>query len=267
MTTRQQGGEGLPSLQDVSETQWSALSQRQIFFGHQSVGNNIMAGVADLLAQHPQIRLSVVESGDLKGGSRPAFNHALVGRNEHPNEKFADFVKISSAGFGQEGGIAMVKLCYIDIHAKTDAKALFDDYQRNVNQLKARNPSLTVVHFTAPLTGIENWKGRLRAAVTGGETQRERNRVRNRFNDLMRQAYEGREPLFDIARLESTLPDGRRVFFGSESDPVYILAPDYTDDGGHLNAGARRAVAEQLLITLARLEPAATSRAATGSSR
>jgi hypothetical protein len=257
MTTEQQA-ERLPSLGDVSQEQWAALAQRKIFFGHQSVGDNVMTGVGEILDAHPEIALNVVASRNVSAGP-PAFHHALVGRNDYPLEKLDDFVAISSTGFGEEGGIAMVKLCYVDIHKHTNAQALFDDYRRRVTALRARNPALTIVHFTAPLTGIENWKGWIRATVTGNATARSRNRVRNRFNALMRATYQGREPLFDIARLESTLPDGRRVFFGSESAPIEMLAPEYTHDGGHLNSNARRMVAEQLLILLARLQPVSIS--------
>jgi hypothetical protein len=255
MTTSNEKSERLHSLADVSEAQWAALAQRRVFFGHQSVGGNIMDGVADVLKANPGIRLNVVESRDLSGSTRPGFHHALIGRNDFPLEKFDDFAKVASTGFGSEGGIAMLKLCYIDIHRHTDAQDLFEQYRRRVDAVRAKNPTLTIVHFTSPLTSIENWKGRLRASLTGSATQRERNAVRHRYNELLRQAYQGREPLFDIARLESTLPDGKGVFFRVGDEAVPLLAPEYTDDGGHLNAPARRMVAEQLLIMLAQLEP------------
>lgn len=256
MTTGRAEAVRLSAIQDVAPAQWEALSQRQIFFGHQSVGGNIMDGVADVMAHNPQVRLNVVESRDI-GSAGPAFHHALVGRNDYPLEKMDDFVGVVSREFGADGGIAMLKLCYVDIHRHTDPDALFAEYQHRVAAVRRANPAVTIVHFTAPLTGIENWKGLVRAKLTGNATARERNRVRNRYNELIRQAYEGREPLFDIAELESTLPDGRRVFFGGAEAPVYMLAPEYSDDGGHLNAAARRMVAEQLLVTLAQLEPAA----------
>lgn len=252
ITTSSEGSDRLPSLADVSEAQWAALAQKRVFFGHQSVGGNIMDGVAQVLAANPHIRLNVVESKDLAGSARPAFHHAQIGRNDFPLEKFDDFLAVASTGFGSDSGIAMLKLCYIDIHTHTDAQALFEQYRRRVDDLKARNPSLTIVHFTAPLTTIENWKGRLRAAVTRSNTQRDRNVVRHRYNELLRQTYQGREPIFDLARLESTLPDGKSVSYRVGDVAVPLLAPQYTDDGGHLNATARKMVAEQLLIMLAR---------------
>src|SRR5687767_5700544 len=203
MMTSNDMNQPLPTLSDVSEAQWNALAARPIFFGHQSVGGNIMQGVADVLATNPHIKLTVVESREA-AGKTPAFRHALVGRNDYPLEKFDDFLALASSGFGPAGGVAMLKLCYVDIHTHTNADTLFAQYQRRIAELQARNPSVTVVHFTAPLTSIENWKGRLRAAITNASTSRERNAVRERYNQLMRQAYLGKAPLFDLARLEST---------------------------------------------------------------
>ena len=259
MTTVEGPGTPLQSLQDVSSAQWQALARTHIFFGHQSVGGNIMSGVSDVIAARPEIPLRVVESRDVASLSEPAFHHALVGRNDYPVEKFDDFSSVVSSAFATGSGTAMLKLCYVDIHRQTDVEALFSAYQQRVAQLKARNPSLTIVHFTIPLTTVENWKGRLRAAIEGRATERERNAKRHRYNELMRQAYGGTEPLFDIARLESTLPDGRQVVVEVDGDRVPVLVPSYTDDGAHLNATARRMVAEQLLIELARLQPARTS--------
>jgi hypothetical protein len=255
MTTSNEPSAPLPSLRDVSDAQWASLAKRQIFFGHQSVGGNIMAGVADLMAEHPQIKLNVVESRDLRGATTPGFRHALVGRNHFPLEKFDDFLNIASNGFSPAGGVAMVKLCFTDVDGNTDARGLFAEYQRRIADLRTRNPAVTVVHFTMPLTGIENWKGRVMGTLRGRATQRELNVIRQRYNDLVRQTYGGKEPLVDVARLESRLPDGRRQLFRSGDESVEMLVPQYTDDGSHLNAAARRIVAEQFLITLARLEP------------
>ena len=241
----------LPSLADVGPAEWAALAQRHIFFGHQSVGGNVMAGVAQLLGEHPGIRVDVIESREIDP-KRPAFYHALVGRNEHPIEKLDDFVALASAGFGSEGGFAMVKLCYVDAHRHTDPGALFGEYQRRIATLQARNPALRIVHVTMPLTIVENWKGRLMATVRGFVTQRERNIVRHRYNELLRAAYVGKEPVFDLARLETMRPDGTPASFGSDGRRIPMLATELTDDGGHLNAQARRLVAEQLLISLAR---------------
>jgi hypothetical protein len=79
------------------------------------------------------------------------------------------------------------------------------------------------------------------------------NFARERFNDLMRQAYGGREPLFDLAAIESTRPDGRREVIRSGGRSAHALVPAYTADNAHLNELGRRRVAEELLVFLARL--------------
>lgn len=249
-------GQRLPSLGDVTDAQWEALARRNVFFGHQSVGNNMMEGVAAVLADNPRIRLSVVESKDLDSAQAPAIRHANVGRNFFPLEKMDEFVQVSSR---LGGGVAMVKLCFVDVEPDTDVQALFGEYQRRMSELRSRYPDLTIVHFTIPLTDPENWKGYLKKKILGRPTERDRNWVRNRYNAMLLQAYEGREPVFDIARLESTLPDGGRAYFRRGADSVYVLAEQYTTDGGHLTPAARRMVAEQFLIMLARLGAPAPS--------
>jgi hypothetical protein len=250
-------GEALPSLKDVSDAEWELLARRQIFFGHQSVGENIMAGIADVLAENPQIQLTVLESKDLDSTQAPAFRHAPVGRNYFPFEKVQEFTDLSDRGFSQDGGVAMVKLCFVDVESAAVVDTLFNEYQQSMRALRERHPGLTIVHFTLPLTVIESWKGRLISTLRRQPTARDHNAARNRYNRSLLAAYDGIEPVFDIAALESTLPDGRRVFFRDGADTVFVLPEQYTDDGAHLNAVARRMVAEQLLIMLARL-PGAT---------
>lgn len=239
----------MTGLRDVTGAQWAALARRPVFFGHQSVGHNIMSGVTRLLAGEA-IPLTVVESREPRA-DQPAFYHAAVGRNEYPLEKFDDFAAIA-ARFAQRPAIVMVKLCYVDIHRHTDAAALFADYRRRIDALRAAHPGLTVVHVTTPLTRTENWKGRLMATLRGHVPASQRNLARQRYNERLRQAYQGREPLFDLALLESTRPDGSRATIQREGQDVPFLVPEYTDDGGHLNPLGQRRAAEQLLALLAR---------------
>jgi hypothetical protein len=70
---------------------------------------------------------------------------------------------------------------------------------------------------------------------------------------MLRKEYTGKEPIFDLAALESTNPDGTRLSFTQNGKTAYALVPTYTTDGGHLNEQGRKLVAEQLLIFLASL--------------
>jgi len=108
------------------------------------------------------------------------------------------------------------------------------------------------VHVTAPLTRLESGPRFLVKRLLGKPTTRDANARRNRFNAMLREEYAG-EPMFDLAKVESTRPNGSRSFFNDGADVVYTLAPELTDDGGHLNAAGRRAAAEEFAAVIGRV--------------
>jgi len=242
-----------PALSSVTPAEWQRLAARRVFFGHQSVGRNIMDGVADVQLEHADIPLWVVESRRLDAVTAGGIYHARIGRNRYPQEKLDDFVAVMDSAFRGGPGIAVLKLCFADIMPDTDPQALFAAYQLGMAELARRHPSLIRVHVTMPLMVAEGPRGYWKKRLLGRFSERDRNAIMNRYNALLRAAYQGREPFFDLAELESTYPDGRRSFFMRGADTVYTLVPDYTNDGGHLSAGARQVVAEQFLILLAKL--------------
>jgi len=246
-----------PSLSAVSAAEWEGLAARRIFFGHQSVGGNITQGLTEVLESHPEIRLSVVESKAV--GPRAGFYHARNGENGYPDRKADEFVQIASRDLTAPGSIGMMKLCYVDVTADSDPRELFAEYQRRMVALRAQNPGLTVVHFTMPLFVDDGTLYYWKLKVRGYPAERDRNVVRNRYNELLREAYSGKEPIFDIATIESTHPDGSRSFFRHFGKKVYAVAPEYTYDGGHFNEASRRLVAERLLVFLAKLPSRVTS--------
>ena len=69
-----------PSIKDVPASAWEKLSQKKIYFGHQSVGNNIMDGVNDLMKENPQIKLNIVETNDPSNFSKPIFVNSNDGK-------------------------------------------------------------------------------------------------------------------------------------------------------------------------------------------
>ncbi len=243
----------LATLADVDSASWARLAQRRIFFGHQSVGRNIMDGVAEVLAAEPRVRLAVVETKDAAAMREPGLYHARVGRNTRPDEKEAEFAAIADTAFASGSGVGILKFCYADVGRDTDPEALFASYRQRVAALAARHPGLVLVHVTMPLTTVESPRGYWKNRLLGRPTARDLDALRGRYNALLRAAYEGREPVFDLAALESTREDGSRAFFRRGADTVFTLVPEYTTDGGHLGPAARRRVAEQFLIFLARL--------------
>jgi lysophospholipase L1-like esterase len=153
-----------------------------------------------------------------------------------------------------------VKLCYVDFHAGTDPAALFARYQSTLAELKRRHPGTTFVHFTAPLTITQGgWKPLVKKLI-GRETSEPENARREAYNALVRSAYQGKEPLFDVARLESTRPDGGAETVAWKGQQVPVLVPAYTDDGAHLNAAGQDRVARALVAFLAGLPPRAAAK-------
>lgn len=247
-------GPGMARLGDVPDSTWAAFAHERVFFGHQSVGWNIMEGAGELVRDRPALGLRIVE-GDSAADGQPAFAHAPVGRNGDPQGKTDDFASRIEGGLGGRVDIALHKYCFADIHPGTDAQSVFEHYRTTMARLHTEYPGVVFVHVTTPLVtaragGLKLLVQRLlgRAPTRVGS-----NIARERFNDLLRKEYTGREPLFDLALLESTRPDGRREGVAFGGNPGWSLVPGYSSDGSHLNEPGRRRIAEAFLVFLARL--------------
>jgi len=241
-------------IKDVSDSAWMQLSEKKIYFGHQSIGFNIVAGVEDVLKENSKLRLSIVETSNPADFNRALFAHSRVGKNHDPLSKIKGFAAFMENGLGEKSDIAFFKFCNVDINSKTDVKALFNEYSKALASLKAKYPKTVYVHMTSPVrivqTGIKVPLKKLLGKPIDGYDD---NAKREEYNELMRKAYAGKEPLFDLAMIESTLPDGNRTTFTKDGKEYAYLAPEYTKDGGHLNEKGRKIVGEQLLIFLASL--------------
>ena len=53
-------------LKNVPASSWKALFEKKIYFGHQSVGFNIMDGITDLMKEYPDIKLNIVETKEVQ---------------------------------------------------------------------------------------------------------------------------------------------------------------------------------------------------------
>lgn len=237
----------------LTDSDLSHLASQKIFFGHQSVGDDIVRGLRDLMVSEPRLKLRIVKSVDPQLVSGPAFVESHIGRNCDPQSKAEAFRAIVDKGMGEEGGIAMYKCCYVDVGPATDIPRMFEVYRHGVETLKSKYPLLRVVHITIPLTTVEPvFKGWAKH-VLGRMTAREMNCKRNEYNQLLRQAYNGVDPVFDLAEVESTHRDGLRSASMGSGQEVLGLAPEFTTDGGHLNEAGRQIAATHLLFALAKL--------------
>ncbi|HTO93629.1 MAG TPA: hypothetical protein VMM80_04635 [Bacteroidota bacterium] len=226
------------------------IAAHRVFFGHQSVGVDIMEGVRELnAATGSTVRFAGATSDSLPAG--PWCADAIVGRNGDPASKCAAFAATVDRLSRDSLELAVLKFCYVDIKPGRDIDSMFREYERTVMGLKQSHPALIIVHATVPLTERAPWwKRAIRKVLGREETTDESNAGRARFNEMLTGRFGG-EPLFDIARLESTYPDGTRCGFDAGGRKVYSLIGAYTRDGGHFNDAGRRLAAAAFVRTLA----------------
>jgi hypothetical protein len=224
------------------DAQMAVLAQRAIFFEHASVGVNVEWGLGDLLPQvsgskytlHPSVYpppdAGVIAASLSRG---VFFGNQFPDLNGRPLDKVSTFESIISGGVGAKADIAMMKFCFVDLYDLADARGIFTAYKAAMDRLKAAYPSVKFVHWTMPL-------------ITDGADS---NAARESFNAMIRSTYGGQEPVFDLALVESTRPDGSREIVGG----VPALYPGYTTDGGHLSGTGYDKVARALVALLANL--------------
>lgn len=211
----------------------------RIFFGHQSVGQNILDGLEAMTARPGS--LPVVDAADDDGAA--ALLHARIGENGRPAGKIDDFVARLENRVGDSLDAALMKFCYADINAGTDIDGLAERYSRAVSHLARARPDIRLLHCTVPVRRMPTGARALaRRVIRRPETVLEDNRARTRFNLWLASEY-GSSRLFDLAGQESRTSRGRPIGRQSRGEWVSALSPAYTDDGGHLNPTGRRRLA------------------------
>lgn len=221
-------------------------ADKKIYFGHQSVGLNMLDGLEQVLNGRNNGTMTIEKIDKDSNVSGPALYHSFIGYNEKTDSKLEDFHYYVESVFGGNLDVALMKFCYLDIEAYTDVDSLYDNYKATIDTLESRFPDIRFVHMTVPLRGLQKgpkaWVKRvLGKPVVGYED----NRKRERFNAMVRRDYG--ENLFDIALLESTRQSGERALVEVGGQQVPYLASEYTDDGGHLNDVSKKLIAEEFL--------------------
>jgi hypothetical protein len=205
-----------------------------VFFGHQSVGQNILDGVRAMVSPK---KLDWID--------------AKIGTNEQPLTKLEAFRAAMTQGPGKGAELALMKFCYVDFNAGTNVAALFDSYKKTMADLKAQYPNTKFIHVTAPLTtvasGAKAWVKKRLGSPVWGELENEK---RHAYSELLRTEYRGRDPIFDLAAVEAGEP-GQPQRFELAGKSLPMLAASFTDDGGHLNRSGQRAAAQEFLRLLA----------------
>lgn len=215
-----------------------------VLFGHQSVGQNILDGIAELAhtgVAVPRVLVDLNQPTDAAPGVTLA--HFRVGKNGAPLTKIHDFERTVMGDAGRRAQAALFKFCYVDLRDANQVAPLFEAYLQMTERLQRERPDLVLAHVTMPLrsvpTGIVATARRL---LGQRHPQSAANAARHAFNELLRERCGSVAPLFDLAAIES---GGR--------DAAPRLLPLYTDDGGHLNRQGRQVVAERFVDFLERL--------------
>lgn len=235
-------------------TQLRRVGAKRIYFGHQSVGANIVDGIRDLSGE-AGVTLSILEDrGAGAASDSPGLVDAYVGQNTRPLSKIEAFERAMSDGWADHLDVAFFKFCYVDFDAASDVQAIFGRYVQMHEDLKKRYPDVSFVHVTVPLTvtqgGIKGYIKNLVGKAAWGERE---NVKRHEFNQKLRARYSGKEPLFDLALLESTRRDGSAQVFERDGERFPSLVPEYSNDGEHLNPIGRKIVAGKLVEFLSSL--------------
>lgn len=245
-----------PATGPLTKAELQKATDARVLFVHQSVGRNVLDGMDDLRSD---LRVSDPPSVDLSRGSLPRTGPVLAdapaGKNGDPMAKIAAFKRYLDAGAGGGVEIALLKFCYSDIReAKgpgfSSVDDLFNAYIKTMTDLERAYPKVKFIYATVPVENFEI-KGSKRPDIP------QANANRALFNTKLRAyARDNGKTLWDVARLQSTRPDGTRYLTRYNGSSHEGLAELYTRDGGHLDDRSglgRRVVASELVRLIAHL--------------
>jgi hypothetical protein len=235
-------------LTERLRTDLLTLQATRVFFAHQSVGSNILDGLASL-ARESGVKLRI-DPPD-QSADAPGISQGIAGRNGHPDSKIQYFTD-AMASLASLPRVALMKFCYVDFTPSTNGEAIFQNYERAMRSLQHMYPAVTFVHVTVPLTTRPgSFRDTVKRVMGRPVRKDEANARRAAFNQRLRDAFKD-QLVFDLAQVESTRPDGTLENFRSrEGRTAEALFAGYTSDGGHLNELGRRLAAAEFARVVA----------------
>ena len=238
-----------------------AAQATRLFFAHHSVGRHLLSGVQRLAAE-AGAGPKVVDLGDAAAASGPVWLHGSGGSNGDPRSKIDYFLTTlqAKATAGDhpvhlpvvKADLAFMKFCYVDFNPRTDVDGLLAYYKDAIARLKKDRPDLKLAHVTVPLTvRPRELKWRVFRLLGREVWEDAANVKRQEFNEKLVQLFPS-DPIFDLARVESTRPDGSRTAFEERGRTYHSLEPAYAADNGHLNALGERVAGAEMIRFVAR---------------
>jgi hypothetical protein len=239
--------------ENISDEALERVASKKILFAHMSVGNNILDGLRKTQEQDPRfkrLRITAFEPG--METKEPGLYHFLLGNNSRPDLKVNACQDVLLSGrAGEQFDVFMFKYCYVDFKKDTNVDDVFNDYKMMISRIKGEYPNLDIVHVTVPLTvrysGLKGWL----KFILG---KRPPNDKRSLFNEMIIKEYDQVDPVFDLARMESTDTTGKRMSYTSNGKTVYYMVRDYTNDGGHLNETGQILAGLELIKTMSEIK-------------
>ncbi|MFC1822437.1 hypothetical protein ACFL9T_06990 [Thermodesulfobacteriota bacterium] len=242
-----------PDLSDIPAASWDNLTQKKIYMGHRSVGNNIIEGLRDLKRENPKIRLNIVDLKDKPALGDGCFAHSWIVQNASPQSLAENYFRLADEIVGEGFDIALIR--FTPFYDNRKMKDILIDYEYAFNKLKQIYPKTIFIHGTFPLTHSKTtWRTWIKKLVGKKEMWEYDDNIKvNEFNEMIRKRYLRKEPFLDIAALQSTSPDGSRSTFQKDGKTYFHMVKDYTYDGVHLNETGRKKIAKHFLFLLSNL--------------
>lgn len=240
--TTSPGGGSVWTHRTVANAVVQAALGKRVFFGHQSIGAQVLKGVTEYARD---AGLPTPSYPDPESGSLPTSGGYLaqsyVAENGEPLDKIAEFDRILRSGVANRVDVAVLKFCYADIRTGGHNPAsVFEAYRRTMAALERDYPNVTFLYATEPI-------------VTAGDSDAPNNIPRAVFNQLVRAQYGSTGRLWDVAAIESSTLDGRLVTGTSQGTTFAALNPEFASpDGRHITGPGLKAVAGPLLELIAK---------------
>ena len=220
---------------------FNAAMSKRVVFAHQSVGWQVIQGIQmwadDLGAADPTV--IDVESTAMPG-SGGFVGHFYAGNNGDPFSKLDELdIWLRTGGHASQIDVFVMKFCYADIRSTSGhtPATMFNAYKATMDALVTDFPSVTFIFSTTAIVMGEN--------SDGGN-----NGLRQTYNNMVRNEYDGTGRLWDVADIESTDPNGNKVLYGG----VESLYSGYASpDQRHIYGLGRTTVAAPLLSMIALL--------------
>ena len=234
----------------------NALSGFRVYFGHHSVGGEILLGVSELASVN-EVSVSIVAANEQEEYDQGTIVHGNVGMNEDPISKIKHFDAIMRGGMATVVDAAFFKFCFVDVDRETNVDELFREYRAVVGALERDYPDVIFLHVTMPIVSrplplITRAKNFAKAILGRYIVSSRLNLIRETYNDKLREAYSESGRLFDLARIQAIGTD-ESVNTTRTEDRSRAMQRAFTYDGGHLNRYGRQHIATELIRFLGSL--------------